>query len=733
MDPQLGAASVTSITSSRSVDDYNDQVERKTSVKKVLSMENNIKDLAKAKATVSFQSEASIFQELKHDDSDATMMRGTTVRINGNFINSGGFDSYSAGSQEGATCAAHFSWVRYLLRKTLASPFANSFLGFVILLDVCLSCYDIDENARGNSSPGWLISLSTCCFVVYIVELVAVLVGKGRIALRDGWVQLDIVIIGGGLVDIFVQLVGLGNSGLGVVRVLRLLRVVRLVSMLRKLTFLKELRKLAKMLLSCIKTLLWSFLFCFMCMTFWAMLAVDLVHPLMLELSENGHWSDCAYCSDALSSIMRANLTLFKTIIAGDSWGLIAEPVITQHPWTAFIFMGSLLTIVFGVLNLVVAAVVDEFAEQRVRDVNAIAQEMDENQKEDLKFLAQVFRKIDEDGSGELSLEELMDGARKVPEFRSRLRVMDIDEDDLQQLFHMLDEDKSGAIAPDEFMGALSRWLNESKTAARFVKYNVMKSMQTQSDIMNLMRQRLDRIDKQLRFVWQAQKSMTQDVLQLKEDISDVHSNVGSDVGLDEHIPSQHSFRSSYSGPTSPEARMPPAGLKPSWSAYTGLRSPADHTQGLKVIKAEMEAELASGWNKSFSDDALGHAALPMTLLESIEMASKGAHNTLRASLQAARLALEESSKAQRHRESSAGGQEELLSSLQRTVEALSYPSPVPRDAGGDARGIRWAGHEDDRPPALSGRFSDPKSDASLSSPDGWRADDDSFDHHVVV
>ena len=50
-------------------------------------------------------------------------------------------------------------------------------------------------------------------------------------------------------------------------------------------------------------------------------------------------------------------MLLFKTVIAGDGWGEIAVPVIEQYPATAVIFMGSLLTLVFGVLNLIVAVV----------------------------------------------------------------------------------------------------------------------------------------------------------------------------------------------------------------------------------------------------------------------------------------------------------------------------------------------------------------------------------------
>ncbi|CAJ1437562.1 unnamed protein product [Effrenium voratum] len=188
----------------------------------------------------------------------------------------------------------------------------------------------------------------------------------------------------------------------------------------------------------------------------------------------------------ATSSVMNANLLLFKTVIAGDSWGLIAVPVIEHYPGTAIIFVGSLLTIVFGVLNLIVAVVVDTFAEARERDVLNLAEEMERNHENDKKFLQKVFDRIDEDGSGELTLEELVEGARKDPEFQSRLRVMDIDEVDLQQLFEMIDADGSGSIEAAEFIAPLSRWVHESKTAPRFIKYNMLRTMQQQEELYRL-------------------------------------------------------------------------------------------------------------------------------------------------------------------------------------------------------------------------------------------------------
>eukprot|EP00438_Fugacium_kawagutii_P012977 Skav230928 [mRNA] locus=scaffold2774:25253:33354:- [translate_table: standard] len=173
---------------------------------------------------------------------------------------------------------------------------------------------------------------------------------------------------------------------------------------------------------------------------------------------------------------MNANLLLFKTVVAGDSWGQIAIPVIEHSPGTVFIFMGSLVTLVFGVLNVIVAVVVDTFADARARDVQNLADELDDDILADKKDLQKIFNRIDQDGSGQLTLDELIEGARNDPAFQSRLRVMDIDESDLTQLFNMIDDDSSGTIEVSEFIGPLSRWAHDSKTAPRFIKYNLLRS-----------------------------------------------------------------------------------------------------------------------------------------------------------------------------------------------------------------------------------------------------------------
>lgn len=309
------------------------------------------------------------------------------------------------------------------------------------------------------------------------------------------------------VVDLFIILCGFAEwvlsetmtrflDNFNLLRMFRVARIIRLLKLFRRFSYLKELRKLLTMATTCMRTLCWSFIFCFVVMTIWAMLLVDLVQPLILKLHEDrGIFGDCEQCLRAASSVMDANLLLFKTVIAGDGWGTIAVPVIEAYPATAVIFVGSLLTLVFGVLNLIVAVVADTFAEVRERDVLNLAEEMETDIEMDKKFLQKIFDRVDEDGSGELTLSELIDGARKDPEFQSRLRVMDIDEADLQQLFQMIDTDGSGTVERNKFIQPLSRWVHESKTAPRFIKYNLMRSLHEQEQMKEMNQYRFDQLN----------------------------------------------------------------------------------------------------------------------------------------------------------------------------------------------------------------------------------------------
>eukprot|EP00438_Fugacium_kawagutii_P005087 Skav221517 [mRNA] locus=scaffold1248:74447:75958:- [translate_table: standard] len=308
--------------------------------------------------------------------------------------------------------------------------------------------------------------------------------------MTDWTVVPDVLVIMCGLAELVVTaFVSTGPlSGLKVVRALRLGRILRLTRFWRILGPLRELHKLAMMMATCAKTLFWSFLLCFTVMTVWSMLIVETVNPLLQHLhAETGTLDECGTrCQQSMASVMDANLFLFQTVIVGDNWGEIAVPLIRAYPGSAVVFIGSFLTLVFGLLNLIVAAVVDTFAAARQNDMQNLPEEMKHQIEHDHQTLAKLFGRIDADCIGKVTLEELTSAARKDLDFQSLLRAMDIDENDLQMLFEMVDFNGSGAVEVQEFIGPLSRWAHDCKAAPRFIKYNLLQTMKIQEDLHDL-------------------------------------------------------------------------------------------------------------------------------------------------------------------------------------------------------------------------------------------------------
>jgi len=407
--------------------------------------------------------------------------RRRSVSLSGKFIKSKSNVQHLG--QGEIDCGAR---LRKVVARVLKSKYCSNFMVALVLFDAYCTCADIDSRAAGIDTPYVFQFFSDLCLSLYTLELILNIIVKGRAIVKDWTLMLDVVIIVCGYADVFLNIIADSDFvvRIGIFRAFRLARIVRLMRLLRKTRALRELQKLVTMMATCLKALVWSSVFCFLIMSVWAMFMVEVVHPIITSMqNEHGVFDDCTQCVRAAGSVMDANLLLFKTVIAGDSWGLIAVPVIEEHPATAFIFIGSQVTLVFGVLNLIVAVVVDNFAEARQRDILNLAEELEYDFEKDQKFLQKVFDRMDADGSGLVTFEELVDGARRDPEFQSRLRVMDIDETDLKQLFEMIDTNEQGYINATEFIAPLSRWVHDSKTAPRFIKYNLQRTMNQQEEL----------------------------------------------------------------------------------------------------------------------------------------------------------------------------------------------------------------------------------------------------------
>jgi hypothetical protein len=272
-------------------------------------------------------------------------------------------------------------------------------------------------NAAGEKTPGWLLTMSWVCTAIYTFELALRFHVERRRIIDSAWNWLDIFVvvsaIASGILDIFDHAI----VSFAFLRIFRCFRLLRLFKAFALTNQLSELRKLVRGIVSCLKTLFWSLILVLIWMTLWSTLAVELLHPIMEEVSQTtgvDAWKDCPRCSKSFKTVMASNLTFFQTIIAGDSWGLVAIPVIEKYPWAAVIFVGSLFSLIVGILNLIVAVLVDTAAEARSKDLVARAVESKDEEIREKRELQKMFLAIDVDNSGALTYDELEDAAQTI-------------------------------------------------------------------------------------------------------------------------------------------------------------------------------------------------------------------------------------------------------------------------------------------------------------------------------
>eukprot|EP00929_Paragymnodinium_shiwhaense_P106392 TRINITY_DN7171_c0_g1_i1.p1 TRINITY_DN7171_c0_g1~~TRINITY_DN7171_c0_g1_i1.p1 ORF type:complete len:700 (-),score=127.13 TRINITY_DN7171_c0_g1_i1:487-2586(-) len=361
------------------------------------------------------------------------------------------------------------------LQLAFRSHYHELFIGLVVAADFMAICRDTDVRAAGQADA-FAGLVMQCCFALYVVDLLIGVFLEGLIILRESVRMLDLVVICVSIFELcleFSQNVS-GSTSSSMVKTIQICRLLRLLRVIKLVGGIAELRSLVQMIASCAKIMFWSFFMSLIIMTIWAVLAVELVHPVVQDLSGKGLWADCERCARSFETVMAANLTFFQTIISGDSWGMLAVPLCEADPATAFVLCGVLISLTYGILQLITAVIVESFSDLRRLDVDALAKEMNEKEKKEKAALHRIFRKIDTDLSGLVTFDELSAGAQQVKELQDWLRVMDVDGGDLARLFDILDHGGQGEVALAEFMDALYRMKNaESRTTTKLVKHIV--------------------------------------------------------------------------------------------------------------------------------------------------------------------------------------------------------------------------------------------------------------------
>merc|ERR1719217_380721 len=105
---------------------------------------------------------------------------------------------------------------------------------------------------------------------------------------------------------------------------------------------------------------MWGLVMVVLLLFMFAILSVELIYPISVSMHDLDE-----FCPEWYGRIWYCMIMFFQGLVAGDSWGRCAMPVIREAWWTVFIFGGAFACVTLGFMNLILATIVENASESK--------------------------------------------------------------------------------------------------------------------------------------------------------------------------------------------------------------------------------------------------------------------------------------------------------------------------------------------------------------------------------
>lgn len=399
------------------------------------------------------------------------------------------------------------------LVKIMSSKKVDLLSSVVVIFNTILIAIqiDIDTGTYGEDVDVSIIeTLSLMCLVFFTCEVAA----RFYVCPRDffvgpdfGWNWFDTVIISVGIAEeiYFRGVEGASedtsrHNTLVSSRTIRMLRILRVVRVLRIARGFRQLRLLVKGILGSFKALFWTALLLLLGFLVFGITMVRLLQEELLNKDACTNDSDVACevhtaAAFYFPSVERSLFTLFGFMT--DGWVDVAVVLIKRHPliWIFFVVFITLATI--AVLNIVTGVFVEQtLAASREDEENMIRDQL--AQKNSFtNELKKFFEMADTDHNGWLTWREFEKDLRN-PRIVAQLDHLELSVDEAKGLFKLIDVDGSGSVSIDEFILGACRVKGTAKAVdVVSIMYESAKMVEEMKQFESQLNLKIDRLSAQ--------------------------------------------------------------------------------------------------------------------------------------------------------------------------------------------------------------------------------------------
>eukprot|EP00931_Biecheleriopsis_adriatica_P041099 TRINITY_DN23532_c0_g1_i1.p1 TRINITY_DN23532_c0_g1~~TRINITY_DN23532_c0_g1_i1.p1 ORF type:complete len:622 (-),score=142.90 TRINITY_DN23532_c0_g1_i1:72-1748(-) len=324
----------------------------------------------------------------------------------------------------------------------------DTLIGFIIAANAFILGFEEEMTLQGADDVILVTGpLEVSFFCVYIIEVILRALAGGRQCLYDPWYLFDLTLVLLGIVGIIMEAFADAETYelLQTILVIRSLRLLRLVRALRMIPLFKMMWRLVYGLITSLYVMISTAALLLISMYIFACIALEIIAKDDRLLNDDETRDIVAYNFASLFRTM-VTLTQFVTL---DSVAAVYMPLIVAKPGLAVYFTCLVLFISISLMNLVTAVLVESSMEYSAMFKEEDLKYMRSRVKETLPSMIEIFKRLDSDNSGLVSLEEIS----QVPADLLPKAIMEkASVDGMSELFELLDIDCTGSLSQDEFL-----------------------------------------------------------------------------------------------------------------------------------------------------------------------------------------------------------------------------------------------------------------------------------------
>eukprot|EP00928_Gymnodinium_smaydae_P028660 TRINITY_DN21805_c0_g2_i1.p1 TRINITY_DN21805_c0_g2~~TRINITY_DN21805_c0_g2_i1.p1 ORF type:complete len:549 (+),score=76.83 TRINITY_DN21805_c0_g2_i1:73-1719(+) len=342
--------------------------------------------------------------------------------------------------------------MQHRANKLVFHPNFDRLLGILIVANAALIGLEAELTISGRD-VGWINIAEVFFLAFYTLELLLKFFARGFGAFRDTWFRLDFVIVVFGLVAhtasaLKPEQADSRSAWWEQVMLIRMFRLMRLIRAFRMMKLFRSMWSLVYGLIDSFGTMLSTLSLLSVVLFMYSCVGIELITK---DPDLSTHEDTAAIVAFNFGDMSRTMLTMMQ-FVSCDSIAGIYMPLVIRKPVLGLYFISALVVISIALMNLVTATLVEGALSTAAREKLAEDIATKEKLRRLLPTIVAIFKNLDKDGSGELTLEEMEDvHLEHLPkEFKDKVSV-----DSMKDMFEVLDTDGTGRLSEEEFVEGL--------------------------------------------------------------------------------------------------------------------------------------------------------------------------------------------------------------------------------------------------------------------------------------